>query len=121
VRTVLSTANRMDVEDAEPLILFFRSFAAAGQQPTSNAIDGLNYAIMLAPQDAKLRLEAVGAFLKDNRPTDAREAILPLAYSPHAGKSHEAVRKILDQIDARNVPQALVAWQAAEKFYDDDN
>ncbi|MBV9529290.1 hypothetical protein [Sphingomonas sp.] len=120
VRTVLSTANRMDVEDAQPLILFFRSYSAANQQPTSNAIDGLKYAILLAPQDAKLRLEAVGAFLKGNRPADAREVLLPLAYSPHAGKSHDAVRKILDQIDAKNIPQAIVAWQAAEKLYDDD-
>jgi len=120
IRSYLTAANRLDVEDPEPLILFYRSFAAEGVRPTENAIDGLRYALVLAPQDSKLRLEAVGQFLKDSRFADAREVLLPLAYSPHTGKAHDAVRKILDGVDAKNSTQALVAWQAAEKLYEDD-
>ena len=45
---------------------------------------------------------------------------MTLAYSPHAGKAHDAVRKILDEIDARRSADALTAWQTAEKLYDDD-
>jgi hypothetical protein len=120
VRAVLGSANRMDVEDAQPLILFYRSFVAQGREPTDNAIEGLKYALILAPQDAKLRLEAVGQFLKDNRLGDARETLVPLAYSPHAGKAHQAVRKILDGVDARNTAQALQAWQVAEKLFEQD-
>lgn len=120
VRATLSAANRMDVEDAEPLILFYRSFVAEGTKPTDNAIDGLKYALILAPQDQKLRLEAVGEFLRDGRLEDAREILVPLAYSPHAGKAHDAVRRILDQVEAKNASQALQAWQVAEKLYDAD-
>jgi tetratricopeptide (TPR) repeat protein len=120
VRDMLAEANRMDVEDAEPLILFYRSFVAQGIKPTDNAIDGLKYALVLAPQDSKLRLEAVGQFLKDGRLADAREALVPLAYSPHTGKAHDAVRKILEGVDAKNSAQALTAWEAAEKLYDED-
>lgn len=120
VQAYLTAANRLDVEDPEPLILFYRSFAAQGIKPTSNAVDGLKYALVLAPQDAKLRLEAVGEFLKDDRLADAREALVPLAYSPHTGKAHDAVRKILEGVDAKNTAQALTAWAAAEKLYTED-
>ena len=120
IRSYLTAANRLDVEDAEPLILFYRSFAAEGIRPTDNAIEGLKYALTLAPQDSKLRLEAVGQFLRDSRLADAREALVPLAYSPHTGKAHDAVRKILDSVDAHNTSEALAAWQAAEKLYNED-
>lgn len=120
VRSTLGAANRMDVEDAEPLILFYRSFVAQGIKPTDNAVEGLKYALLLSPQDPKLRLEAVGEFLKDNRLADARETLVPLAFSPHTGKAHDAVRKILDGVDARNTTQALLAWQTAEKLYERD-
>lgn len=120
IRSYLTAANRLDAENAEPLILFYRSYVAEGVKPTANAIDGLKYALVLAPQDAKLRLEAVGQFLKDSRLADAREALVPLAYSPHTGKAHDAVRKILDSVDARNTSEALLAWQTAEKLYDED-
>jgi tetratricopeptide (TPR) repeat protein len=120
VRDILAAANRMDVEDAEPLILFYRSFVAQGVPPTDNAIDGLKYALVLAPQDSKLRLEAVGQFIKSGRFADAREVLLPLAYSPHTGKAHDTVRKILEGVDAKNAAQALAAWEAAEKLYNED-
>src|SRR4051794_24783622 len=120
VQSYFTAANRLDPADAEPLILFYRSFVAQGIRPTDNAVEGLKYAIVLAPQDSKLRLEAVGQFLKDGHLADAREALVPLAYSPHTGKAHDAVRKILDGVDAKNATQALVAWEAAEKLYNDD-
>ena len=120
IRSVFAAANRLDTEDAEPLILFYRTFAAEGIHPTDNAIDGLKYALVLAPQDAKLRLEYVGQMLNDGKLSEAHEALVPLAYSPHTGKAHDVVRKILDSVDARNTAQALTAWQAAEKLYNDD-
>jgi tetratricopeptide (TPR) repeat protein len=119
VRSYFTAANRLDVESAEPLILFYRSFVAEGAAPTENALEGLKYALALAPQDSKLRLDAVGEFLKDGRFSDAREALVPLAYSPHTGKAHDAVRAILDRVDAKDKAPALAAWETAEKFYDD--
>lgn len=120
VRGYLTAANRLDVEDPEPLILFYRSFGAQGVKPTDNAVDGLKYALALAPQDARLRLEAVGQFLNDGRMADAREALVPLAYSPHAGKAHDVVRKILEGVDAKDPTQALAAYEAAIKLYNED-
>jgi tetratricopeptide (TPR) repeat protein len=120
IRSTLAAANRLDTEDAEPLVLFYRTFEAQGVHPTQNAIEGLKYALVLAPQDSKLRLEYVGQMISDGRFADAHEALVPLAYSPHTGKAHDAVRLILDKVDARDEPQAMAAWQAAEKLYKDD-
>ena len=51
IRSVIARANRLDPENAEPLVMFYRTFVAQGVQPTKNAIDGLFYAVALAPQD----------------------------------------------------------------------
>jgi hypothetical protein len=120
VRSYFTAANRLDVEDAEPLILFYRTYAAQGIQPTANAVDGLKYALVLAPQDSRLRLEAIGEFLREGRLDEAHETLVPLAYSPHTGKAHDVVRKILEGVDAKNPAQAMAAWQAAEKLYEED-
>jgi tetratricopeptide (TPR) repeat protein len=120
IRSYFANANRIDTENAEPLVEYYRTYVAQGIAPTPNAIQGLEYALALAPQDSKLRLEVVGQFLKTGRLDKARAAIVPLAYSPHAGKAHDAVRRILDEIDAKRSGGALTAWQSAEKLYDDD-
>ena len=120
VRSYFLQANKIDPENAQPLILFYRSFVNQGVHPTKNAVDGLNYALALAPQDAKLRLELIGQLLTDNRWDDARRALVPLAYSPHTGKWHDAVTKVLQGVEARNSAQATTALEAAQKLFNDD-
>jgi tetratricopeptide (TPR) repeat protein len=121
IRSYFANANRIDTENAEPLVQFYRTFAAQGIPPTENALKGLEYAVVLAPQDNKLRIEAVGQFLRLGRLDKARALIVPLAYSPHTGKWHDAARKILDAVDAKNAAQATSAWQVAKKLVDDDD
>ena len=120
IRSYFMRANRIDTEDAQPLILFYRSYEAQGVPATANALDGLRYALALAPQDSKLRLEVIEDLLKVGRMDEAREIVVPLAYSPHAGKRHAAVRKILDAINAKNGTGAITAVGEARKFYADD-
>ena len=120
IRAVLAEANRLDTEDAEPLILFYRTFAAQGVHPTANSIEDLNYALLLAPNDFQLRLEYVGQMIRDQRFAEAHEALIPIAYSPHTGKAHDAVGKVLASVDAKNGAQALIDWDAAKRLFDDD-
>jgi len=120
IRGYFTRANRIDTEDSQPLILFYRSYEAEGVPPTANALDGLRYALALAPQDSKLRLEVIDDLLKVGRLGEAKEVLVPLAYSPHAGKAHAAVRRILDAINAKNGSLAMAAVGEAKKLYDDD-
>ena len=86
VRDWFLKANQIDTEDAEPLALFYQSFVDAGQQPTQNALDGLLYAVELAPRDQDLRLTAVRAMIVGNKLDDARDLFAPIAYEPHLDK-----------------------------------
>jgi hypothetical protein len=120
VRDMFLKANKVDAEAAEPLVLFYRTYVAEGVRPTKNAIDGLMYAVVLTPQDNQLRMELIGRLIDDNRLDDARKAIVPVAYSPHRGKWHDAAVAVLEQLDARNQAQAKAKWQAAQKYFDEN-
>jgi hypothetical protein len=120
VRASFLAANDIDPEAAEPLVLFYRSFVKQGVRPTKNAVDGLDYAVVLAPQDNELRMELIGRLIEDNRLVDARRALVPIAYSPHRGKWKDAALAILEQLEARNQAQAKVKWEAARKHFDED-
>jgi hypothetical protein len=120
VRAPLLAANKMDPEAAEPLHLFFETYLDAGVQPTKNALDGLAYALVLAPQDVKLRMELVGELINENKLDDAREALKTIAYSPHQGKWHDAALAIFEQLNAHNQSLAKEKCAAAQKYFDDD-
>ena len=100
IRANFLKANALDKEDAEPLLLFYQSYGRAGQAATKNAKDGLDYALVLAPQDDGLRLTAAYQQLLDKRVEEARQSLLPLAFSPHPGKQRELSRKAVAAIDA---------------------
>lgn len=84
VRRQFVRANRADTENAEPLYLFYQSFAAAGQQPTKAAIEGLIYAQTLAPQDRGLRMTAVRQLLRSGKHAEAERMLIPIVFDPHA-------------------------------------
>lgn len=121
VRSPLVQANRIDPLNAEPLIFFYRTYVAAGVRPTANALDGLKYAVTLAPRDSKLRMEAIGQFINDGDFAEARTLLIPLVYSPHLGKSHDMLEAILTRIDARDQAGAQAAWKTADHVPDDDD
>ena len=101
--------DALDKEDAEPLLLFYQSYARAGLAATKNAKDGLDYALLLAPQDDGLRLTAAYQQLLDKRVKEARQSLLPLAFSPHRGKQREMSRNAVAAIDAGDAEGARKA------------
>ena len=102
VRKWFLDANKVDPEAAEPLLLYYDSFARAGERPTKNAVEGLLYAQVLAPQDDGLRLTAAYELIGSNRAAEARTVLGPLANSPHGGRARERARKIVAEIAAGN-------------------
>lgn len=100
-------ANKLDTEDPEPLMLFYRSYVRQGERPTGNAIAALHYASRLAPQDGGLRMTSAIQFLRDGKPDEARLEIAPIAYNPHGGNFSAAARKMLDLVSNGNAKAAL--------------
>jgi tetratricopeptide (TPR) repeat protein len=83
VRSWFTRANKLDTENAEPLMLFYLTYVQQGIEPTKNAVDALVYANALAPQDDGLRGMAVQQLLIDQRTAEAKRLFAPLAFQPH--------------------------------------
>lgn len=108
IRSWFLAANKLDTENAAPLALYFKSFAAAGQAPTSNGLESLLYALDLAPQDDWLRIDAVRALLGMGKLSEASALFAPLAYTPHAAKEwREQMPGILKAINLGDSQKAL--------------
>ena len=95
-------ANRLDPENPEPLLYFYRTFQGSGGRPTANAIAALHYAAELAPQDLALRLQSARQYLADGQPAKARRMLVPVAYSPHGGRLAEEAQRLLGALDNRS-------------------
>jgi len=107
IRKLISAANRLDPEDPEPLILFYRSFAVAGLTPTKNAREGLYTAFQLGPQDLELRMTAVESYLQDNNAAMARDLLRPVAYDPHNQRMARIASDVIAVIDTATAADAL--------------
>ena len=100
VRGWFAKANRLDTENAAPLMLYYQSFVAAGDRPTETATKGLLYAMILAPQDQRLRWIAVRQLLLDHKLVEAKRALAPIAYDPHMGTTRDTADLVLAAIES---------------------
>jgi tetratricopeptide (TPR) repeat protein len=108
VRSWFIRANKIDTENAEPLMLYYRTFVEAGERPTKNAIDGLLYAVALAPKDEELRVNAVRQLLIDNHLAQAKSLFAPLAYQPHSSdQSSDLNAKVMAAISSGDAKAAI--------------
>ena len=114
VRRAFLAANKIDVENAEALLLFYQSFMAAGQSPTKNAQDALEYAYELAPFDPGLRMTAANMFLNQGNAAAARVALGPVAFSPHGGPLAEVASATIDVLD-KSGPKAALAFMTKSR------
>ncbi len=102
IRGWFAKANHIDTENAEPLMLYYQSFVLQGQQPTASAVKGLLYALVLAPQDQKLRWMAVRQQLLDGKFDDAKRTLGPIAFDPHADSDRARADKVRTAIELRD-------------------
>jgi len=107
-RSLLIAANKLDTEDPEPLYEYYRSYLLEGLRPTDNAIAAMHYASDLVPQDMGLRMSSAVAYLNENKLTEARATLAPVAYSPHSEGAGEVARRLIAAIDAGKVHEALL-------------
>jgi hypothetical protein len=114
-RSTFIAANKIDSEDPEPLADYFEAYAREGRRPTANAIAALHYASDLAPQDLGLRMNSALAYLQEDKPQEARQALIPVAYNPHGGDFAKIARSMMERIDAGDSKGALAAVEAASK------
>jgi tetratricopeptide (TPR) repeat protein len=108
-RKTFISANKIDPEDPEPLLLFHSAFLAEGRMPTANAIAALHYASDLAPHDLGLRMTSGVQYLREGDLKTARQTLTLVAYNPHGEKIAEMARAIIARIDAGDSKGAMEA------------
>jgi tetratricopeptide (TPR) repeat protein len=101
VRGQFLRANGIENDHPVPLEWFYLSYTKQGEQPTKNAIAGLEWALQLAPFDASVRWLVAQQMVADERFSDAVRILGPLAYSPHPGEHTERARELLKSAQAR--------------------
>jgi tetratricopeptide (TPR) repeat protein len=89
VRAQFVKANAVENDHPIPLLYFYLSYKQAGVKLTQNAIDGLEWALKLAPYDPSLRWLVAQQMVDDERLRDAIITLGPLAYSPHPSDATE--------------------------------
>jgi tetratricopeptide (TPR) repeat protein len=85
------SVNRIENDHPIPLIYYYLSFLEQGKEPTQPALDGLEWALELAPYDASVRMMVATRQMHDKRFANAIRTISPLAYHPHAGEDNPAI------------------------------
>jgi tetratricopeptide (TPR) repeat protein len=101
VRIQFVKANGAEHNHPVPLVEFYLTYLKQGEQPTRNAIDGLEWAMELAPFDGQLRWLVAQQMMLDARYDEAVQTLGPLAFSPHPGEHTDEARKLLQEIEAR--------------------
>jgi tetratricopeptide (TPR) repeat protein len=94
-------ANGVEHDHPVPLVQFYLTYLKQGERPTKNAIDGLEWAMTLAPFDVSVRWLVAQEMVADERYEEAAQVLGPLAYSPHPGQNTEAALKLLEDVEAR--------------------
>lgn len=106
-RSWFVAASKVDPENPLPKLLYHSSFGVEGRPATRNAVEALLFAMELAPQDASLRVQVARQQLLDGKLAQAKAAIAPVAYNPHAGKAREQASAVMTKIDAGDAKGAL--------------
>jgi tetratricopeptide (TPR) repeat protein len=83
--------NKIENDHPIPLIQYYLGFLQQGKEPTKAALDGLEWALELAPYDPGVRMMVASRQMQDKRFAEAIRTIRPLAYNPHAGESNPAI------------------------------
>jgi hypothetical protein len=100
------SVNKIENDHPVPLIYYYLSFVEQGKEPTQSALDGLEWALELAPYDGNLRMMVASRQMYDKRFAEAIRTIGPLAYDPHQGANNPAI-ELLEKARENLAAQSL--------------
>jgi len=101
VREQFIKANAIENDHPVPLMQFYLSYVKQGQTPTKNSVEGLEWAMALAPFDQDLRWLVAQQMVRDSRLEEAVQTLGPLAYNPHPSEQTEAALKLLTEVQGK--------------------
>lgn len=111
--------NRIENDHPLPLIYFYRSFRAQGNEPTPLSVQGLSRAAELAPYDLGLRMTLAMQLLSDGQQGLARQHLQPIATNPHAGGLARHAQRLIERLDRQPDWRGQEALAASDGEEDD--
>jgi len=100
-RSILVRANAADPNDPLAFQFYYRSYAALGRPADDDGMFALSTVVDLVPQEPSTRLVLAQEYMQRGRWLEARNALRPLAYSPHQSGAAKLARKLLDQVEVK--------------------
>ncbi|MEO6218526.1 MAG: hypothetical protein ABIO86_21040 [Sphingomonas sp.] len=97
-RKLILAANRADNDAVEPLLAYYRSFAATGEAPGPHAIEALQRAWEEVPAAPETRLALAQAVAVKGASAIAQAIILPVAAGPYDSPERPAAQALLSSI-----------------------
>lgn len=104
VRQQFIKVNAVENDHPVPLIQFYLTYKRQGIKPTKNAVDGLAWALELAPYDEGLRITLAEQQMDQKQYEAARRTLLPLANSPHESRLQKAASAMMQEAE-RNIAE----------------
>ena len=92
--------NKLENDHPLPLFYFYQSFVLQGKTPSALAVQGLEWAVVLAPFDQGQRMTLADQELRSGRLAAARMDLAPIAYSPHGGSLAKVAQRALARLDS---------------------
>jgi len=126
-RAHFADAASLDQTDPRPLIGFYRTYLESGEEPSEQAIIALETAYDYAGSDADYRLLLARQLLTEQRFTDARSVVMPVAFTGHATGEADAdddeptPRKLLAAIDGQDSSAAVALIDGLLEPEDEDD
>ena len=102
--------NKIENDNPIPLIYYYLSVVEQGKEPNKAALDGLEWALELAPYDGNVRMMVARRQMQDKRFAEAIRTLSPLAYNPHLGADNPAIAlldKAREELTAQSASAAV--------------
>jgi tetratricopeptide (TPR) repeat protein len=100
-RKFIVKANRQDPEGVLPLIAFYKSYAAAGEQAPDIAVDGVAKVVDSSPAAPSPRLKLGAELIERDLEDAARTTLLPVAKGPFETPEQPAAAALLAKATAK--------------------
>jgi hypothetical protein len=98
IRDWIAKAKAADPQNPLPYIALYESYAAEGERPSAEAIDGLREAVRLVPQSDGARFQLATALFNQSGASaipEATKLLRPVAFDPHGGENAEQAIKLI--------------------------
>ncbi|HWW58953.1 MAG TPA: hypothetical protein VN047_18815 [Sphingopyxis sp.] len=118
VRKPITLANRTDPDDPIPLFAYFETFGDQGFQPTNIALQGLERAFALEPENVTIRINHAFALANRGRFGEAMRLAQTVAFDPHDRGQGQSLLDQLETLRGRDRSNTFTRTEGTEDATD---